>query len=410
MRSWQVLKLWGIPFKIHPYWFVLLFLFSWSISDQVNVTSNDIFNNQEAWLIGFFTSFFLLSSIIFHQIFHTYICLSEGVKIKNITFYFLGAILQIDRDCQNALGNIKISLIRPLLCFITSFCLLLISSSSESKEGIFINIVSRVGVLNLFLGFFNLIPLSNLDGGNLFKSVIWYFSGNKNKGRSLLNKLTLLFSLILLISGFFILFNYSFYYGFLLCLIGIFGINNSKSDSQFLKIEQILKRCDILTFKLNPLRKIEYDSTLKEFNRIVQNELQNPNKYYFITKNGRWDGFISVDKLKDISVKKWELASVSKYKKSIEEFPKVHDKIPLWQVIEKIEKTNEGILLVVNSLGIPKGIIDRNKIGYFVLKKLGLDISIEMLKKINSKNNYPLGIQLPKIVKVMKSRGDLNIN
>ena len=84
----------------------LLFLFSWSISDQINLTSSDMFNNQEAWLIGFFTSFLLLSSIIFHQIFHTYICLIEGVKIKKITFFFLGAVLQIEKDCQSSLGNI----------------------------------------------------------------------------------------------------------------------------------------------------------------------------------------------------------------------------------------------------------------------------------------------------------------
>ena len=78
MRGWQVLKIWGVPFKIHPYWIVLLFLFSWSISDQINLTSSDIFNKQEAWIIGFFTSFLLLCSIIFHQIFHTYICIIEN--------------------------------------------------------------------------------------------------------------------------------------------------------------------------------------------------------------------------------------------------------------------------------------------------------------------------------------------
>ena len=192
MRGWQVLKIWGVPFKIHPYWIVLLFLFSWSISDQINLTSSDIFNKQEAWIIGFFTSFLLLCSIIFHQIFHTYICISEGVKIKNITFFFLGAVLQIEEYCQNALGNIKISLVRPFLCFLTSIFLFLISNLSETKEQIFINIITRVGVLNLFLGIFNLIPVGTLDGGNFLKSVIWYYSGNRNKGRILLNKFTLL--------------------------------------------------------------------------------------------------------------------------------------------------------------------------------------------------------------------------
>ena len=406
MRGWQVLKIWGVPFKIHPYWIVLLFLFSWSISDQINLTSSDIFNKQEAWIIGFFTSFLLLCSIILHQIFHTYICICEGVKIKNITFFFLGAVLQIEEYCQNALGNIKISLVRPFLCFITSIFLFLISNLSETKEQIFINIITRVGVLNLFLGIFNLIPVGTLDGGNLVKSIIWYYSGNKNKGRILLNKFTLLLSIFLLIIGVFLLLALNFYYGLILCLLAIFGINISKSDNQYLKIEKILKSKNINELKLKPLRKIEFDLTLRQFNRLIKDE-NNLDSYFFITKNGRWDGFISVDVLKNIPIKKWDLKIVSEFSKSINNFPSIFENAPLWQIIEKIEKTNEGLILITNPYGIPMGFLDRKNIGLFVLKKLGFNISNEILNKIKSKSNYPLGIELPKIIKLMKSKGDI---
>ena len=406
MRGWQVLKIWGVPFKIHPYWIVLLFLFSWSISDQINLTSSDIFNKQEAWIIGFFTSFLLLCSIIFHQIFHTYICISEGVKIKNITFFFLGAVLQIEEYCQNALGNIKISLVRPFLCFLTSIFLFLISNLSETKEQIFINIITRVGVLNLFLGIFNLIPVGTLDGGNFLKSVIWYYSGNRNKGRILLNKFTLLLSILLLIIGVILLFSLNFYYGLILCLLSIFGINISKSDNQYLKIEKILKSKNINELKLKPIRKIEFDLTLRQFNRLIKDE-NNLDSYFFITKNGRWDGFISVDVLKNIPIKKWDLKIVSEFSKSINNFPSIFENAPLWQIIEKIEKTNEGLILITNPYGIPMGFLDRKNIGLFVLKKLGFNISNEILNKIKSKSNYPLGIELPKIIKLMKSKGDI---
>ena len=406
MRGWQVLKIWGVPFKIHPYWIVLLFLFSWSISDQINLTSSDIFNKQEAWIIGFFTSFLLLCSIIFHQIFHTYICISEGVKIKNITFFFLGAVLQIEEYCQNALGNIKISLVRPFLCFLTSIFLFLISNLSETKEQIFINIITRVGVLNLFLGIFNLIPVGTLDGGNFLKSVIWYYSGNRNKGRILLNKFTLLLSILLLIIGVILLFSLNFYYGLILCLLSIFGINISKSDNQYLKIEKILKSKNINELKLKPIRKIEFDLTLRQFNRLIKDE-NNLDSYFFITKNGRWDGFISVDVLKNIPIKKWDVKIVSEFNKSINNFPSIFENTPLWQIIEKIEKTNEGLILITNPYGIPMGFLDRKNIGLFVLKKLGFNISNEILNKIKSKSNYPLGIELPKIIKLMKSKGDI---
>ncbi len=233
MRSLQIFKIWGIPFKIHPYWFAILFLFSWSISNQVNLSSGEIYNTKEAWLIGFLTSFFLLITIIFHEVFHTFVSLNQGVIIKKITFYFLGAILQIEKDCQTALGNIKIAIVRPLLCFFTAIILLFISYLSESNEQIVLNIVNRVAILNLFLGFLNLLPIGSLDGGNLLKSIIWYFSGSKNKGRKFLNKLTLILSTLVFLFGIICLFSFNFYYGLLLTFLGLFGINSSKSENQF---------------------------------------------------------------------------------------------------------------------------------------------------------------------------------
>jgi len=340
LRSWQIFKIWGIPFKVHPYWFVILFLFSWSISNQVNLSSGDIYNNKEAWIIGFLTSFFLLSSIIFHEVFHTFVSLNQGVKIKKITFYFLGAILQIDKYCQTALGNIKISIVRPLLCFSIAFIFLLISNKSASQELISINIISRVGILNLFLGILYLIPFSPLDGGNLLKSIIWYFSGSKNKGRKFLNKVNLSLSFIVLIFGIICLFRFNFYYGFILSFLGLFGVNSSKSESQFFKIENILKFSKVSELKLKPLRKIEFDSDFSKLNSLIKNKKDTSDKYFFVTNNGRWTGFIDENILKNVSIKKWERNFVGDFKKPIDSFETVYSNDKLWLTIEKLQGTS----------------------------------------------------------------------
>jgi len=407
LRSWQVFKIWGIPFKIHPYWFAILFLFSWSISNQVNLTSGNIYNTKEAWIIGFLTSFFFLSSIIFHEVFHTFVSLNQGVKIKKITFYFLGAILQIDKYCQTALGNIKIAIVRPLLCFATASILLLISNNIASQEQIVVNVISRVGIFNLFLGFLNLIPIGSLDGGNLVKSIIWHFSGSKNKGRNFLNKVNLSLSFFVLFFGIVCLFRFNFYFGFILSFLGLFGVNSSKSESQFFKIENILKFSKVSEIKLKPLRKIEYDSNFSEFNKLIKNKKDESDKYFFVTNNGRWTGFVDENILKTVSLKNWERNFVGDFKKPIDSFETVSYNDKLLRTIERLEETNEGFLLVLNAADIPLGIIDRSKIGNFVLNKLGFNLPSEIVNKLNFKNHYPLGIELPRIINSMKQKGDL---
>ena len=407
MRSWQIFKIWGIPFKIHPYWLVILFLFSWTISNQVNSSSGDIYSTQEAWIIGFLTSFFLLSSIISHEVLHAFVSLNQGVKIKKITFYFLGAILQIDKYCQTAKGNIKIAVVRPSLCFATALILLLISNYNPSQEIISINIISRVGILNLFLGFLNLMPIGSLDGGNLLKSIIWYFSGSKNKGRKFLNKVNLSSSFLVLIFGIICLFRFNFYYGFILSFLGIFGVNSSKSESQFFKIENIIKFSKVSELKLKPLRKIEFNSNFSELNSLMKNKKDASDKYFFVTNNGRWTGFVDENILKTVSITKWERNFVGDFKKPIDRFVSVYINDKLWKTIERIEETGEGFVLVLNSAEIPLGIIDRSKIGNFVLNKLGFNLPAEIVSKLNYKNKYPLGIELPRIINSMKQKGDL---
>ncbi len=177
-------------------------------------------------IIGFFTSLFFLTSIILHQIIHTFVSLQEGVKFKKITFFFLGAIYDTEKDCHTALGNIKISLIRPAFSFFTAFISLVMTNSLETNETLLINIISRVGVLNIFLGFLNLIPFGSLDGGILLKSLIWHYSGSKKKGKLVLNKITQTASIFSLFFALFLLFNSIFYYGFILLIISLFGINS----------------------------------------------------------------------------------------------------------------------------------------------------------------------------------------
>ena len=407
MRSLQIFKIWGVPFKIHPYWFAILFFFSWSISNQVNSTSGQIYNIKEAWLIGFLTSFFLLSTIILHEVFHAFVALNQGVKIRKITFYFIGAILQIDKECQTALGNIKIAVIRPLLYFSTALFLFSVSYLSQANEQIAINIVNKLAMLNMFLAFLNLIPIGSLDGGNLLKSTIWYFSGSKNKGRNFLNKLTLVLSILVFLFGIICLFSFNFYYGLLLTFLGLFGINSSKSENQFFKIENILKLSKVSELKFKPLRKIEFNSNFVQLNNVVKSKKDKQDKYLFLTNSGRWDGFIEEKILKSVSVKKWDRTFVGDFKKPIKKFESVNFSTELWRAIEKIENSNEGIVLVLNSADIPLGIIDRNKIGYFVFNKLGLNLPSNLFSKFNNKNQYPLGIELPRIIKLMKKKGDI---
>ena len=152
----------------------------------------------------------------------------------------------------------------------------------------------------------------------MLRSIIWYVSGSKNKGRNFLNKLTLVLSILVFLFGIFCLFSFNFYYGFLLTFLGLFGINTSKSENQFFKIENILKFTKVSDLKLKPLRKIEFNTNFVELNNFVKNKKENRDIYIFLTNSGRWEGFIEDKILKSVSIKKWDRTLVGEFKKPID--------------------------------------------------------------------------------------------
>ena len=79
----------------------------------------------------------------------------------------------------------------------------------------------------------------------------------------------------------------------------------------------------------------------------------------------------------------------------------------MWITIERLEESSEGFILVLNAACIPLGVIDRTKIGNFVMNKLGFNLPSEIVNKFSYKNQYPLGIDLPRIINSMKQKGDL---
>jgi len=142
-------------------------------------------------------------------------------------------------------------------------------------------------------------------------------------------------------------------------------------------------------------------------NTLIKNKKDASDKYFFVTNNGRWTGFIDENILKTVSIKKWERNFVGDFKRPIDSFDSVYSNDELWQTIERIEETSEGLILVLNAADIPLGIVNRSIIGNLVLNKLGFNLPSEILNKLNFKNHYPLGIELPRIINSMKQKGDL---
>ncbi len=348
---------------------------------------------------------FLFLSVLLHELAHSFVAIGEGLKVKDITLFFLGGMANLEKECTTSKGNLKIAISGPLVSLILAFSMISLSNILSGSGLIISNVFMQVGNLNFLIGVFNLLPIIPLDGGVILKSLIWYFTGSKRKGIKVAIASARFISFVAFFIGLINLMSGSFYFAFFFFIIGLFIFSSSKSQSQIIKIQNILSELNVNQVCRRSYRVLDDDLPVKVLSK--HNSLKTDNssneEWVLLCREGRWVGYVTEKILSNISVQNWEKKFLYEFLRPINELPSIGEKEVLRNAILKIEKTKNSKLLVISVAGLPLGTVDRVDIGNAVINKLGLKIPDQLIKTARKENIYPMGINLYRIAKSMIS-------
>ena len=397
------MKIRGIPLRIHPSWFLVFLYFTLSAREQFETLLDGQVSIWNGWVIGALTSLLLFLSVLLHELAHCFVAIREGLKVRDITLFFLGGMANLEQECTTSKGSMKIAISGPIVSLSLAFLMTLLSNNLSVSSLIFSNLFKQVGNLNILIGVFNLLPIIPLDGGIILKSLIWYFTGSKRAGIKVaiasarfISFLSIFFGIILLIRGI-------FYVAFCFLIIGLFIFSSSKSQSQIIQIQKILSELYVNQVCSRSYRVLEDDlpvKVLSKYNSFNKDNFYNE-EWILLCREGRWVGYVTEKILKDIPVQNWDKEFLYDFSSSIDELPSIGEKESLFKSIIKIEKTQESRLLVLSIAGLPIGTLDRVDIGKAVLKKIGLNLPDQLIKIARKENIYPIGLNLYEIAKSM---------
>ena len=405
LGGWEVMKIRGIPLRIHPSWFLVFLYFTLSARNQFETLLDGQVSIWNGWVIGVFTSLLLFLSVLLHELAHSFVAIGEGLKVRDITLFFLGGMANFDKECPTSKGSLKIAISGPIVSFLLALLMILLSNNLSSSSLILSNLFKQVANLNLLIGIFNLLPIFPLDGGIILKSLIWYFTGSKRAGTKVtiasarcISFLAVFFGIIILIKG-------SFYLAFCFLIVGLFIFSSSNSQSQIIQIQKILSELHVSQVYSRSYRVLEYDlpvKVLSKYNSVNKDNAPN-REWILLCREGRWVGYVTDKILANIPVQNWDKKFLYDFAFPIDELPSISEKESLFKAIIKIERTKDARLLVLSVAGLPVGTLDRVDIGKEVLKKIGLNLPGQLIKVARKENIYPIGLNLPGIAESMVS-------
>ena len=405
MGSWEVMKIRGIPLRIHPSWLLVFLYFTLSAREQLETLLDGQASIFNGWFIGVLTSLLLFISVLLHELAHSFVAMGEGLKVRDITLFFLGGMANLEKECSTSKGSLKIAISGPIVSLSLAFLMILLSNMLLESSLTLSNLFRQVGSLNFLIGVFNLLPIIPLDGGVILKSLIWYFTGSKRAGIKVAIVSARIISFLAILVGIIILIRGSFYIAFCFLIIGLFVFSSSKSQSQIIQIQKILSELEVNQVCSRSYRVLEDDLPIKVLSKYDSlNKVNVSNEeWILLCREGRWVGYLTEKVLRDISVQNWDKNFLYDFSLPLDELPSVGEKESLFKAIIKIEKTKNAKLLVLSVSGLPIGTLDRVDIGKAVLKKIGLNLPDQLIKIARKENIYPIGLNLHDIANSMVS-------
>ncbi len=151
----------GIPVRAHWSMALIALLFGSSFAVDLGV------------IPGLVVTFAIFVSILLHEFGHALVARHYGVNTESIELWALGGVARLDRESPSPRADGLIAAAGPLTSLVlglTTFGLALAFNS---------NALAWIGVLNLFLAAFNMLPGAPLDGGRVLRAFRWARTGNR---------------------------------------------------------------------------------------------------------------------------------------------------------------------------------------------------------------------------------------
>jgi len=176
--GWRVGRLAGIDLAIHPSWLVIAFLLTFSLADAVFPPLIPGWTVGQYWLLGAATAFLFFASVLAHEFSHALVARRFGLKVAGITLFIFGGATSIESDSRSPREEALIALAGPVSSLVIGAALLGIGALVDSREAG--AVLWWLGVINVVLGVFNLVPGYPMDGGRVLRAILWRLRGDPN--------------------------------------------------------------------------------------------------------------------------------------------------------------------------------------------------------------------------------------
>jgi Zn-dependent protease len=291
---------------------------------------------QLLWSVLFLLAVF--ACLVLHEYGHALVASDLGINAKKITFYPIGGIASGEKLPANPKQELLISLGGPFVSLCIGALLLLFSPQTPSYQ-IFrrlgdglnaSNFLFTLGVANIGLSVFNLIPAFPMDGGRILRAVL-AFKYNYIKATVIAATVGKVIVLATIIGGLVII-------DYVMLLVGVLLMLFTQSEESYLQIKVLVKGLRLRDTLMYDYESMEAGVSVREAADILQSY---HDKYFVVMYEGRPVGTSGrMDVIKAVSELEYNKVVAELMKEDIKH---LQGEMPVEEFLDQFPRNEERI-------------------------------------------------------------------
>ena len=338
-------KILGIPIGINYTWFIVFALVTFSLATGYFPSRYDDWGAATYLGVGVLTSVLFFASVLLHELAHSVVARAWDIPVKSITLFIFGGVANIGREPERPLAEFLIAIAGP-----ASSLLLALGFGILWLGGQWLAITPLAGLgmylatVNLWLALFNMIPGFPLDGGRVFRSVVWALTGSLNRATRWAANTGRVVAVLMIVGGgvMFLMGNWSS--GLWLAFIGWFLDNAASQSSQQVWIREALQGYTAGDFSSGCQT---VDSNLPLDWVVRDYVLPRGENCFLVTDGMQPQGVATINQIKHIPRQKWGWTPIHQIMTPLSQLKPVRAGEAAYSVLERMMAEGQSLLPVI---------------------------------------------------------------
>jgi len=298
-------RVFGIPIYVHPSWFVIFALITFSLATQFT-QQHPRWSHAQHWSLGILTSLLFFGSVVFHELAHSAVATRYRIPVASITLFVFGGIARIGREPSSAKQDFNIAIAGPLSSYFLSGVFWLLFRLFSRSE-MFGALAFWLAWVNFGLATFNLVPGFPLDGGRIFRALVWGITHSYERATRLAARSGRLIAYAMIVFGSWHALSGDFIGGLWIAFIGWFLLTAAQESVAQVAVRAALAGLGASDVMSQEIPTIGRETSLEEYGKQV---LRTGRRCHLVISDGRLLGMMNVHALNSVPHKEWPVTSV----------------------------------------------------------------------------------------------------